>query len=412
VSFRSDYIDLPLAPEFRPADSRTTRCTSPNPSEKVTRCLMSSLTMATHMPTEPRPPSSDTPSNTVGSTMPALRGGLLALGAAALFGVSTPLLQIAGRGVGAFTTAALLYAGAAVMGALLRRPIEREARVQRRDLARLVCMALFGAVMGPVALAWGLQQTSGTSASLMLTLEALFTAVLARWFYGETIGRRVWAAMGLLMAGGMALVVDRGASGGAQLWGLLAVLAATLAWGVDNTLSKALAQRDPGQVVMAKSALGVLATAALSLAGSEPPPAVGAVVALLAIGATGYGLSLRLYLLAQRAFGVARTGSVFAFAPFIGALLAFALGDRSSSWGMALGCLLMLAGVALHLAESHAHKHGHESIEHEHAHTHDDDHHDHAHDPAPTEPHSHRHHHEPRRHAHAHVPEAHHTHVH
>ncbi len=38
---------------------------------------------------------------------PALRGAALALLAAALFGVSTPLLQRAGGGVGPFATAAL-----------------------------------------------------------------------------------------------------------------------------------------------------------------------------------------------------------------------------------------------------------------------------------------------------------------
>ena len=37
--------------------------------------------------------------------LPALRGGLLALLAALLFGFSTPLLQRAGEGLGAFTTA-------------------------------------------------------------------------------------------------------------------------------------------------------------------------------------------------------------------------------------------------------------------------------------------------------------------
>ncbi|MDP1165832.1 EamA family transporter, partial [Klebsiella pneumoniae] len=79
-------------------------------------------------------------------------------------------------------------------------------------------------------------------------------------------------------------------------------------------------------------------------------------------------LSLRFYLLAQRAFGAARTGSVFAFAPFIGALAALALGDRSGSMAMAVGGALMLAGVALHLAESHAHEHMHEALDHEHAH--------------------------------------------
>ena len=48
---------------------------------------------------------------------PALRGGVLALLAATLFGVSTPMVQRFGAGLGPFTTAALLYAGAAVVGA-------------------------------------------------------------------------------------------------------------------------------------------------------------------------------------------------------------------------------------------------------------------------------------------------------
>src|SRR4030095_6679788 len=107
------------------------------------------------------------------------------------------------------------------------------------------------------------------------------------------------------------------------------------------------AERDPGQVVFAKAALGALFTAALALTLREPVPTLGRAVALVAIGASGYGLSLRLYLLAQRAFGAARTGSVFAFAPFIGALLAMAMGDRSLSAGMVVGGALMLAGVVL-----------------------------------------------------------------
>lgn len=343
---------------------------------------------------------------------PALRGGMLAVLAATLFGISTPLVQRAGAGVGPFMTAALLYAGAALLGALTRQPVEREARLRRADLGRTTLMAAFGAVAGPVALAWGLQNTSGTSASLMLAMEALFTAMLARALHHESMDRRVWAAMCLLLAGGVVLVLDRGATGTAQLWGLLAVLLATAAWGVDNTISRGVAERDPAQVVLAKSALGAPAAALLALGWGEPWPSPGAVAVLLAIGATGYGLSLRLYLLAQRAFGAARTGSVFAFAPFIGALLAIGLGERGLSWGMAAGAALMLAGVAVHLYESHEHEHVHEGLTHEHAHRHDDGHHDHAHDPMPAGAHSHPHSHAPLRHSHPHVPDAHHSHRH
>jgi drug/metabolite transporter (DMT)-like permease len=343
---------------------------------------------------------------------PALRGGLLALLAAVLFGLSTPLVQRAGAGCGPWMTAGLLYAGAALMGALSRRPPEREARVARTDLPRLLAMAVFGAALGPAALAWGLQRSSATGASLLLTLEALFTALLAAAFYREHLDRRVRAALGLLLAGGIVLVLDSGRSGGGAFVGLLAVLAATLAWGLDNTLSRGLAERDPGQVVAVKAGLGVVLSSLAALLAGEALPGVAAAGALVAIGATGYGLSLRFYLLAQRAFGAARTGSVFAFAPFIGAVAALALGDRAAGPGMALGGVLMLAGVALHLAESHGHEHEHEALEHEHAHRHDDGHHDHAHDPMPAGEHSHWHHHEPSRHSHAHVPDIHHQHPH
>lgn len=346
---------------------------------------------------------------------PAFRGGLIALTAAVLFGVSTPLVQRFGQGVGSFSTAAFLYAGAALAGLLLRRPVEREALVRRSDLPRLGLMALFGAVVGPVALAWGLQRTSGTGASLMLTLEALFTAALARLLYHEKLDRRVVLAMALLTLGGMALVLDQAAGGSdiiGQTVGLLAVLAATAAWGVDNTLSRAVADRDPGQVVMLKGTLGAVATALAGLGLGEPLPSPGSTLALLAVGATGYGLSLRFYLLAQRAFGAARTGSVFAFAPFVGALLAFALGERAGSGWLMAAVVLMLAGIVLHLAESHAHEHLHEALDHEHAHRHDDGHHTHHHDPMPAGAHSHPHHHDETHHVHPHVPDEHHAHRH
>ena len=349
---------------------------------------------------------------TVHTPAPALKGAVLALLAATLFGLSTPLVQHFGQGLGALTTAALLYAGAAAAALFMRHPPAREASLRRTDAPRILAMAAFGAVIGPVALAWGLQRTSGSSASLMLSLEALFTAVLAWRLYGETMDRRVGMAMLLLLAGGMALVLEQGLAGNAQLWGLLAVLGATAAWGLDNTLSRGVSERDPGQVVLAKSVLGVIATASLALLLGEPVPAGSAAAALLAIGATGYGMSLRLYLLAQRAFGAGRTGSVFAFAPFIGALAAFAIGNRAGTWMLVIGGALMLAGVVLHLFESHGHTHDHESLAHEHAHTHDDGHHLHSHAPMPLGAHSHNHQHAPLQHAHPHVPDAHHLHPH
>jgi drug/metabolite transporter (DMT)-like permease len=309
-------------------------------------------------------------------------------------------------------TAAMLYAGAAIMGLLLRSGIAKEAALRRRHWPRLLLMALCGALIGPVALSWGLQHTSGMSASLMLTLEAVFTVLLSCLLYREHIDRRVGLAIALLTLGGALLIFDRAGNGTTQVIGLLAVLVATVSWAVDNTLSRALADLDPGRVVLGKATVGAACSFLIAATTGETALTLSAGVGLFLIGAIGYGLSLRFYLLAQRALGAARTGSVFATAPFIGAVIAFGLGERGLSPWLLGGAALMVTGVLLHISERHEHKHEHKTLEHEHAHTHADGHHIHTHVQIPVGSHSHQHKHEPVTHIHAHTPDLHHAHKH
>ena len=57
-------------------------------------------------------------------------GVMLAVLAAIAFGVTTPIVAWAGRGVGPLATAALLYAGAALVGG---GPVADRRRAARRD---------------------------------------------------------------------------------------------------------------------------------------------------------------------------------------------------------------------------------------------------------------------------------------
>lgn len=343
---------------------------------------------------------------------PAVHGVFLALLAALLFGASTPLVQRVGVGVSAWMTAAMLYVGAVGAGLLLHFGTAKEAALRRGHWPRLLLMALCGAVIGPAALAWGLQHTSGMNASLMLTLEAVFTVLLSFLLYRERIDRRIGLAIALLTSGGVLLVFDHARNGTTQVIGLLAVMGATVSWAVDNTLSRALADLDPGRVVLGKATVGAACSFLIAAVTGETALSLSGGAGLFVIGATGYGLSLRFYLLAQRAFGAARTGSVFATAPFIGAAIAFGLGERGISPWLLGGTVLMIAGVVLHIIERHEHGHEHEALEHEHVHIHDDGHHIHSHDPLPAGAHSHWHTHDPVRHSHAHTPDLHHIHKH
>jgi len=345
------------------------------------------------------------------SRNPIAQGSWAALAAAALFGLTTPLLKHFGEHAGPFATATLLYGGAALgAGAPRRRSDERA--ITRAQAPRLVVIAFFGAALGPSALAWGLQRSGALAGSLLLNLEALFTVLLAALIYREPIGRRVVVACGLMLAAGALLALRTHGVGTSHALGLAALVAATLFWSIDNTLTRSLSDFDPRAVVFGKATLGAAFSGAVALTLRDPWPAPLSWLALAACGASGYGLSLRLYLRAQRILGAARTGSLFALAPFLGALVAFALGDRGGAELIALASLLFGGAVYLHVTERHHHRHQHEALDHEHAHTHDDGHHDHRHDPPVVGSHTHPHHHEPLEHDHAHGSDLHHRHRH
>ncbi len=339
---------------------------------------------------------------------PLWRGTLLAVMAAIAFGATTPLIKVFSRGSGAFTTACLLYVGAAL--ASLGR-VAPESRVTRSHLGRLAVVAMLGAVLAPSLLTWGLQRAGAVEASLCLNFEALFTVALAWLIFREPIGGRVLAASLLMFLGGLVVMVTPSALHQGGL-GLLAVIAATLTWAADNTLTRPLAELDPRAVVRAKAGLGATLAVVVSLVLGEPWPTVRNLVGLLAVGAVGYGLSLRLYLQAQRQMGAARTGSVFALAPFVGALLAALVSETGLSGRLWLSGVLFLVGVWLHATEVHQHRHHHAADHHEHLHRHDDGHHDHLHEPPVLGEHVHSHRHEALEHEHSHGSDVHHGHAH
>jgi drug/metabolite transporter (DMT)-like permease len=312
---------------------------------------------------------------------PLVSGALLALASAIAFGATTPLIGRFGAHLGPWSIAALLYIGAALAARPSVQPASREHPIARRSLQRIVVTGVLGAMLAPAALAWGIAQTGALSASLVLALESVFTVILAVLIFHEDVGRRVYLAVACITAGAMLLVAANGGGGFGAL-GLLAVTLATLLWAIDNAITGTIAGTDPSTIVVLKSTTGIIGSIALALLTREPLPSAYAGVALIATGALGYGASLRWYLLAQRRFGVARTASLFAVAPFIGSAIAYALGERTATGPpFALAAVLIAAGVALHLGERHEHAHLHRHADLVHAHPHaPGEHHVHEHE--------------------------------
>ncbi|HET9931386.1 MAG TPA: DMT family transporter [Polyangiaceae bacterium] len=341
---------------------------------------------------------------------PLRRGTIVAIAAAILFGATTPLVKRFGAHTGPFATAALLYAGSALGGGVWL-PRGAPSRLAAR-WKRIAAVALLGAALAPASLAFGLQHSGALAGALLLNCEAVFTVYLARAIYREPLGTRVIVATLSMVTGGVLLALRARAGGESTTLGLVAIVVATFAWALDNTLTRALADFEPREVVLAKSALGGLLSTAFAVGFGEPWAEWWAAIGLVVSGVFGYGFSLRLYLRAQRELGAARTGSLFSVAPFVGAMLAFAAGDREQALLVAGAAVAFCFAIYLHATEQHHHLHHHEPVEHEHAHRHDDGHHMHVHDFEVIGEHTHRHRHEAVEHDHPHGADLHHRHEH
>ena len=344
----------------------------------------------------------------------------LALLSAALFGVSTPAAKALLGSIHPMVLAGLLYCGAGIGVAFLRRVARpllasvetTETPLGKADLPWLAGAIVAGGIIGPVLLMFGLSRTEASAASLLLTLEGVATALLAWFVFHENFGRRIAAGMACLVAGAVVLSWT-GHPTLSGLLGPLAIVGACVAWGIDNNLTRKVSLADPLQIVELKGLIAGPVSLSLGLMAGGSLPNITTLMIAGFVGFIGYGVSLVLFVLSLRYLGTARTGAYFSTAPFLGTIAAVLFLHEPVTMRLLAAGVLMGGGVWLHLTEVHEHDHIHEPVEHAHLHTHDAHHqHEHSADDPPGEPHAHMHRHKKVQHTHAHVPDMHHTHRH
>lgn len=353
------------------------------------------------------------------------RGITYALLAATLFGLSTPFAKLLTGEVSPILLAGLLYAGSGIglsAWRILRRHTlvssgtNSEAPLTRSDLPWLAGAILAGGIIGPVLMMTGLAHSPAASASLLLNMEGVLTALLAWFVFREQFDRRIFVGMVLIVAACVLLSWPRDGAlqAASSPWGAACIVGACLCWAIDNNLTRKVSASDAVQITAVKGL--VAGTVNLGIAVmwlNVAIPSWQRVAFAGVLGFAGYGLSLVLFVLALRHLGTARTGAYFSAAPFVGAALSLFLPGESPDAIFWLAGALMACGIWLHVTESHSHLHTHEEMAHDHVHVHDA-HHRHAHD-FPwdgTEPHTHPHLHRPLRHTHPHFPDIHHRHSH
>ncbi len=254
------------------------------------------------------------------------KGIPLALLAAALYALNSPLSKLLLDFMPPTLSAGFLYLGAGIgMGAVaLLRKIkisahDSEEPLSKKDLPYAISMIALD-ILAPILLMQGLRTASAATVSLLNNFEIVATSLIALLIFREAVSPRLWLAISAILASCILLSFEDIASFELST-GALFTLAAAIAWGLENNCTRRLSSKDPLQIVLLKGIFSGGGSLIIGFALGERIGTPWCVFALLCVGFVAYGLSIFFYVYAQRSLGAARTSAYYAIAPFIGALL-------------------------------------------------------------------------------------------
>jgi drug/metabolite transporter (DMT)-like permease len=325
---------------------------------------------------------------------------LYAVLAAIFYAVSMPLSKLMLSHVGPTFMASFLYFGAGVgIGAIYlfggRNRASAKDALTKKELPFVIGMIVLD-IAAPVLLMVGLTSASSANASLLNNFEIVATSVIALVVFREAVSARLWVAIALITLSSVLLSFED-VSGLRFSYGSLFILAAAVCWGLENNCTRKISSKNTYQIVILKGMFSGLGSFLVAWMRGEHLPRFQFVVFALLLGFVAYGLSIFLYVRAQKVLGAAKTSAYYAVAPFVGALLSFLILGESVGDYYVVALLVMLAGSALVVADTllvtHTHLHVHTiscargecpdagTYVHSHTHTHfvKDQNHDHSH---------------------------------
>lgn len=278
----------------------------------------------------------------------------MAILAAALYALNSPVSKLLLSHIPSAIMAALLYLGAGC-GLLIVRLIQKqidsvpaEEHLTGKDAPYTIGMVLLD-IAAPICLMAGLTMTTAANASLLNNFEIVATSLLALLVFHEKISRRLWSAIFLVTLASIILTVEDVTSFQFS-FGSLFVLLACICWGFENNCTRMISHKDPLQIVVIKGFGSGLGSLLIAFTLGEQLPGIPYILCALLLGFVAYGLSIFFYIYAQRTLGAAKTSTYYAVAPFIGVALSLMIFQEMPSISFLTALAIM--GVGTYLAST------------------------------------------------------------
>jgi drug/metabolite transporter (DMT)-like permease len=278
-----------------------------------------------------------------------LRGYLSVLFAAILFGSVFSLAKVPLATIDPLALTALVYTISGV--ALI--PFARASFTFERkyDYLYVLVVTIFGGILAPVLLMYGLHQTSASTAAILTNGEVVFTLALSSIFFGEKPHGRVGLFAVILIVIGLVIATTEDLTALESIFelnpGNLMILAAMLMWAIDNNISRRLTLKiNPAKIAMVKSLAGGLVLLAVVSALGKGDSIISIRfemwVLIVVMSISGFGGALLLFLEGIKRIGTVKTMSMFSMTPIFGILIAaLALGESITAFqGIATGLII------------------------------------------------------------------------
>ena len=253
---------------------------------------------------------------------------LFAILAAVLYAVSTPISKLILDTLSPVYIASLLYLGAGIgMGiiAIIRKKMQiaNYKPFTSKELPAIIGMIVLD-VIAPILLMIGLSTSQPENVALLNNFEIVATSLFAVFLFKEIITKRLWLAIFFVTTASFLLSFgDLDAFKFST--GSLFVILAALSWGLENNLTRRLSLNDPLMVVVIKGVFSGLGSLMIALILSEVIFDFKYILLTLLLGFVAYGLSIFLYVTAQKELGASKTSAFYAFAPFVGAFISLVI---------------------------------------------------------------------------------------
>lgn len=280
-----------------------------------------------------------------------------ALAAALFYALNVPCSKILLNDIAPTMMAAFLYLGAGLGVGIMYLPHLKnekcEERLNRTDLPYTVGMVVLD-IIAPILLMIGVSIGTSANASLLGNFEIVATTLIALFLFKEKVSKWLWIAIGFITVSSIFLSFE-GIGTLSFSFGSLLVLGATVCWGLENNCTRSISEKSTYQIVTIKGFFSGMGSLIIALILGEHFPRAQYILSALLLGFVAYGLSIFTYIRAQKTLGAAKTSAYYAFAPFIGAFLSFALLQEALSISYVVALFVMIIGTGFVVYDTLSH---------------------------------------------------------